>query len=117
MKDSMSSVTTFDGARYRFEGKCNYVITRDCQTKQFSIHLLNKYRKANAAINGNTFAPVFEGTSLMVKIESTKIHLNHIGKVRINRTLVNLPFIELGQFTIAQFGDRIKLRATKMGKQ
>ena len=32
-------VSTFDAARYSFDGKCNYVLTRDCGEKGFSIHL------------------------------------------------------------------------------
>lgn len=114
----MSSVTTFDGKRYSFQGRCNYVLTRDCQDKTFSIHLLKKFRKVNQVNFRNSsgsLVPKLEGVSLMVKIGSTKIHLNHLGKVSVNHSQVELPFIKLGHFTIAQLGGRIKLRATRVG--
>lgn len=101
------SISTFDGVRFHFAGQCNYVLMKDCSSKQFAVHLLNRYRRA---ANGSNF----EGTSVMVKIESTKIHLGHMGVVRVNHSKVTLPYIELGHFTIARFDNRIKVRVSKM---
>lgn len=33
-------ITTFDGLKYDFNGKCNYVLARDCENKGFTIHLV-----------------------------------------------------------------------------
>lgn len=84
---------------------------KDCSSKRLAVHLLNRFKRTSTA------NATFEGISLMVKIENTKIHLGHLGAVRVNHTKVALPYIQLGHFTIdARSDNRIKVRASKMGK-
>lgn len=42
MSDASRTITTFDGLTYKFNGKCNYVLTRDCDDddRTFMIHLV-----------------------------------------------------------------------------
>ncbi|KAJ6216932.1 hypothetical protein RDWZM_008089 [Blomia tropicalis] len=94
-------ILTYDRKRYHFDGKCNYVLTRECVDKSFSVHLVQKYLHSGQ----------FEGQSLMVKIGDIKIYLSHLDRVRINQTLIQLPFIEINKFSIARIRNRIKLRS------
>lgn len=102
----MHNITTYDQLNYRWEGRCNYVLTRDCERKRFSVHLVNKFRNSSS---GNVR---FEGHSLMVKLESNRVYLSHLGRVRVNRSLVRLPYVQIGHFSISQTKpNTIRLRA------
>lgn len=103
----MSNITTYDRKNYHLTGRCNYILTKDCETKKFSVHLVNKF-KNSTDVDGR---PLFEGNCLMVKLEGTRIYLSHLGRVRVNRTLVRMPYLQIGYFSIIQKSNIIKIRA------
>lgn len=105
------NITTYDGRNYHWNGHCNYILTRDCTSKQFSIHLLNKFHNSSTPT-----APIYRGVSISVKIEHTKIFLSHLGRIRVNRTLVPLPYIQFGQFSIMQTQDGVVKLHSIIGK-
>lgn len=100
--DMFQNITTYDGRNYHWNGQCNYILTRDCISRQFSIHLLNKFHNSSTPAT-----PIYRGVSISIKIAQTKIFLSHLGRIRVNRTLVPLPYIQIGQFSIIQTQDSV----------
>ncbi|KAF7489346.1 BMP-binding endothelial regulator protein [Sarcoptes scabiei] len=79
--DSMTNITTYDGHNYFLNGQCNYILSKDCESNRFSVHLLNKFHNAT-----RNFGENFRTISLMIRLESTKIMLNPRGKIRRNQS-------------------------------
>lgn len=106
----MTNYHTFDGKEYTFDGKCNYILARDCKSKSFSIHLVNRYQNEtlNFEMRNSSF---IAGSSIMVKIDDIKVRLGALGKVNVGRKRVRLPHIRLGILSIVRDAHKIVLRA------
>ena len=128
IKNQLKEITTYDGRQYDLDDRdtCNYVLVRDCRTKLFSIHLVKKYRNVGKDLanndddddnnNNNNNSPSnhikFDGASLWIKIDNVKVYLTHFDRVRVNGSLVSMPFIRINSFSIFRFNNQIKLRSS-----
>ena len=74
--------TTFDGSKYDFMGKCEYVLAKDSMNNSFEI------RQVNEACNGGQVSCT---KSLSVIFPELVIYLGR-GSVMVNGSTVNFPY-------------------------
>jgi hypothetical protein len=106
----MTNYQTFDGKEFTFEGKCNYILARDCKSKSFSIHLVNKYQNETLNLEMKNNSSV-AGSSLMIKIDEIKVRLGALGRVNVGRKRVRLPHLRLGVLSIVRDAHKVVVRA------
>ncbi|XP_053208710.1 BMP-binding endothelial regulator protein-like isoform X2 [Panonychus citri] len=80
-----SRLLTFDGFSYKYIGRFNYVATRDCSKKIFSVHLVNT------------------DSGIKVRISQSS--------VKIGRKEINLPYVKLGVLSVIRDGPKIIVRS------
>lgn len=114
LSEKLQHFRTFDGKNYTFDGKCNYIVARDCKSKSFSVHLINQSKHSSMARRNNYTSKV-PYKAVMVKIDQLKVRLGKLGRIRVGRKRVKLPHIKLGILSIVQDGTRVVIR-TNMGK-
>ena len=103
------TLSTFDGHTFKYEGNCNYVLTRDCQSKSFSVHVVNYIDNFDGQLN-NTAKDLIDFNTVIIKLHQIKVRLEKGGKVRIGRKLITLPYIKLGFLSIIKEGSYIIVR-------
>lgn len=101
ISNNLTQYATFDGKHFEFAGKCNYIVSRDCKARTFSVHIVNKHNNSSQV----------NGTSLMVKIDDFKVRLGPSGRVSVGRTRVRLPHIRLGILSIVKDSTKVIVRA------
>ena len=70
---------TFDGTLYNFQGLCNYILARDCVSRDFSIHVRNDARQTHE----------FAWTkSVTIRLDKIKIYLFRNFRVKVNRLVI-----------------------------
>jgi hypothetical protein len=106
----MTNYQTFDGKEFTFEGKCNYILARDCKSKSFSIHLVNKYQNETLNLEMKNNSSI-AGSSLMIKIDEIKVRLGALGRVNVGRKRVRLPHLRLGVLSIVRDAHKVVVRA------
>ncbi|KAF6030812.1 BMPER [Bugula neritina] len=94
---------TFDKKIYDFQGTCKYMLAKDCHSKQFAIYVQNfdRYNMPGAWTK-----------SVTLLIGDTKIGLRKNGKVKINKSLVSLPFSKVGHFNVKYEKENIVVEAS-----
>lgn len=98
------TLTSFDASRIPFEGKCNYVVTRDCQSKTFSVHVVREASNVTA-----------DSLAMVVKVDRTKVRLyrgdiDEPWKLRVGRKPEQLPFLRLGVLSVLSEGTGVMVR-------
>lgn len=74
---------TFDGKVYNFQGRCKYILARDCSNKTFSIKVQNDARRTSG----------FSWTHrVTILLERYRITLQQKLVVKVNRQKIKLPF-------------------------
>ena len=98
---------TFDGRIFNFQGRCSYILARDCQTQSFDIRVRNYARVTNS----------FSWTkSISIRVGDYKIQLRQKLRVKVNGEYVMLPFakdsliVSQGRHTVAvSLGNGVKV--------
>lgn len=103
------SVINFDGLKYDYNGIFNHVLARDCKTKEFSIHVINRFDPNFLRYNTSLMHTSFN--AIAVRLKKIKVRLTRYG-VKIGRKLVDLPYNERGLISIVRQGKKIGLRAS-----
>ncbi|RWS27675.1 BMP-binding endothelial regulator protein-like protein [Leptotrombidium deliense] len=98
-----SQLHTFDEKIYAVHTNCNYVLTRDCQRRKFSVHVVNENKVQFSSLNATNH------NAVVVKVENTKVTLSS-NFVRIGRKTVQLPFIKLGVLSVVKDGNKLIVR-------
>lgn len=140
IENSPSKLFTYDGLSYKYVGQYNYVLSRDCDKKIFSIHLVNSNQNGGQiasslpspeALSAPSFnldqlnyslitnnLPTHHSSSqlqpnfntLVVKINGIKVRISKTD-VRIGRKLVTLPYIKLGVLSVSRNRNKIIVRS------
>ncbi|XP_036068311.1 kielin/chordin-like protein isoform X3 [Oryzias melastigma] len=75
---------TFDGRMFHFQGTCTYILTQDCESRDFSIHVTNDDR-GRKGVSWTKEVTVFLG--------DTAVQLLQDWVVKVNGDVVTLPFL------------------------
>ncbi|CBY32632.1 unnamed protein product, partial [Oikopleura dioica] len=89
---------TFDGAMYRFSGKCNYKLFGDCASSAFSVNL---------DLSRNEIATVFGGQQIILRAENNTVNL-YSGALQVEKT--KIPSVISG-LIVEQMGDWTVLKS------
>ncbi|ESO84550.1 hypothetical protein LOTGIDRAFT_168619 [Lottia gigantea] len=93
---------TFDGKMYNFQGTCKYMLSQDCQGKDFTIKVKNGVRLSSG----------FAWTQMVVVLMGdTRISFRQNLLIKINRRRVQLPYTIPGKFSIRREGHSVTFRA------
>ena len=75
--------TTFDGAGHHFQGKCEYILARDCAHNDFEVHVRNEHRHGNNHVTyTRSVAIKVRGVAVIKLLPSRKTLVNNFEVTR-----------------------------------
>ncbi|CAH0554381.1 unnamed protein product [Brassicogethes aeneus] len=91
---------TFDGKLYDFKGNGKYQLTADCRDKSFYIKVANTINKSLSSSKTKR---------VTVKYSDIRVNLQQKTRVKVNGTLIKIPYHREGKLRITKSRDNIEV--------